>query len=145
MSTHYFWSIWCYFKWTENLFFFQKPENVTLQPYSKMDFKKSSIYTQYPMMTTRKQAFSNVCKCIIYMFSDTLLWDSKLSSGASCFHWSSLRCFYTESFCGEFNWLYIIWKGTYLSIYGVLSGLSLNVKTVILSNQHVAPAPYFLV
>jgi hypothetical protein len=26
------------------------------------------------------------------MFSDPLLWDSKLSSGASCIHWSSLRC-----------------------------------------------------
>ena len=44
----------------------------------------------------RKQVFRNVFLKIPYLhkFSDPLLWDSKLSSGASCFHWSSLRCFY---------------------------------------------------
>ena len=30
----------------------------------------------------------------LHKYSDPLLWDVKLSSGASCFHWSSLRCFY---------------------------------------------------
>jgi hypothetical protein len=49
---------------------------------------------------------------IIHKYSDPLQWDSKLSSGASCFHWSSLRCFYNlESSCGKSNWLDMIWKG----------------------------------
>ena len=42
------------------------------------------------------------------------------SSGASCFHWLCLRCFYNlivfTTTCGKFNWLDMIWKGTNLSI-----------------------------
>ena len=30
----------------------------------------------------------------LHKYTDPLLWDSKLSSGASCIHRSSLRCFY---------------------------------------------------
>ena len=51
----------------------------------------SAIGTQYPIMTKQKQVFRNFCNKKI---KDALLWDSKLSSGASCFHWSSLKCFY---------------------------------------------------
>ena len=60
--------------------------------------------------------FANVLKkYLIYLhkYSDLMLWDSKLSSGASCFHWSSLRL---ESTCGKFNWLDIIWKSTQLTV-----------------------------
>ena len=50
-----------------------------------------------------KTVFLNLCKRItnlkteipyLHNYSSPLLWDSKLSSGASCFHWSSLRWFY---------------------------------------------------
>jgi hypothetical protein len=67
----------------------------------KNNFFTSSIHNT-PIMTKRKQVFRNCCKCIkkqknipyLHKDSDPLLWDSKLSSGASCFQWSSLRCFY---------------------------------------------------
>ena len=57
-------------------------------------------------MTMQKQVYRIFCKCInkqitdiayLNKHSDPLLWDSKLSSGASCFHWSSLRCFYKNT------------------------------------------------
>ena len=40
--------------------------------------------------------YKKIKKQIPYLnkYSDPLLWDSKLSSGASCFDWSLLRCFY---------------------------------------------------
>ena len=58
-----------------------------------------------------KTEISYLHKC-----SDPLLWDWKLSSGASCFHWSSLRCYYNlKSTCGKFNWLDMIWKGTHVT------------------------------
>jgi hypothetical protein len=64
-----------------------------------------------------KQVFS----CITndwHKYSDPLLWDLKLSSGASCFHWSSMRCYYNliGVHLWKFNWLDMIWKGTHLSI-----------------------------
>ena len=40
------------------------------------------------------QMYSKLEIPYLHKHSDTLLWDSNLSSGASCFHWSSLRCFY---------------------------------------------------
>jgi hypothetical protein len=68
--------------------------HILLQPYSKCVkiYILSAIYTQYPIMTKRTQVFRNVCKRV--KNSDPLLGDSKLNSGASSFHWSSLRCFY---------------------------------------------------
>ena len=90
------------------------PDFVTLQPYSKIDLKKnvsSSIYSQYPIMT--KHIFANVWKIktetsYLHKYSDPLLWDSKLSSGASCFHWSSLRCFY--NLIWVHLWLIQLWR-----------------------------------
>ena len=35
------------------------------------------------------------CTLVLHKYSVPLLLDWKLSSGVSCFHWSSLRCFYT--------------------------------------------------
>ena len=69
-----------------------------------------SRYMQYPIMTMWKQVLRNVCKCIknkkqkflIYMYSDPLLWDSKLSSGASCFH-LDFSSTWLESTCGTFG------------------------------------------
>ena len=56
--------------------------------------------TQYPRMTKQKHVFEKCLQKIktkipyLCKYSDPFLWDSKLSSGASCFHWSSLRSFY---------------------------------------------------
>ena len=56
----------------------------------------------------------------LHKYSDPLLWDLKLSSGASCFHWS-LRCFY--NFIGVHLWyiqlIGMIWKGTHPGLYKV--------------------------
>ena len=79
-----------------------------LQPYSKMDLKKintcpSSIYTQYPHHDKEKTVFQKMLQkniqnyTYLHKYSDPLIWDSKLSSGTSCFHWPSLRCFYNLS------------------------------------------------
>ena len=52
-----------------------------------------------------------------HKYSDPLLRDSKLSSGASSFHWSSLRCFYNlESTCGILYLLDMIWNGTFVDL-----------------------------
>jgi hypothetical protein len=90
------------------------------------------------------------CKCIkskteipyLHKYSDPLLWDSKLISGASCFHWSSLRCyFWLESTCGKFNWLDMIWKGTHLCqrlhVYGCVYIPTLQYNHCMLQYEHL--------
>ena len=47
----------------------------------------------------KKNPWMNKSRCVrsfdwFWKYSDSLLWDWKLTSGASCFHWPSLRCFY---------------------------------------------------
>ena len=91
------------------------PHFVTLQPYSY----SWKIYPQYPITTKLKQGLNFFCNCIImpylHEYSDPSLWDSKLSSGASCFLWNVSKT-WLESTCGKFNWLDMICKGTPLSI-----------------------------
>ena len=53
-------------------------------------FVPSLIYTQYPIMTRQLQVFRNVCKSIQTLCDETRI------SGAFCFRWSSLRCFYNS-------------------------------------------------
>ena len=57
----------------------------------------SSICTQYPIMSKQKRVCILFEKCTTkykHNYSEPLLWDTKLGSGASCFHWSSLICFH---------------------------------------------------
>ena len=42
----------------------------------------------------RSLDFCPILNTYLHTYLDPLLWYSKLSSGASCFHWSSLRFFY---------------------------------------------------
>ena len=67
------------------------PHVAMLHLYFKMYhilFFSSKFYTQYPIMITH---------IFVLKYSDPFLWHSKLGSGASCYHWSSLRC------CGKKN------------------------------------------
>lgn len=52
------------------------------------------------------------------------LWHSEPSSGAACFYWTSIRCFYRglESTCGKFIGYDMIWKGTHMSMLGLIVG-----------------------
>ena len=66
-------------------------------------FVFSISHTQYPIMTKQKRFKRIFCKRVkikslneishVHKYSHPLLWHWKLSSSASRFHWSSLKCF----------------------------------------------------
>ena len=88
-------------------------------------YKSSSIYTQYPIMTKWKQVFRNVCKCVkntkqkylIYVSIQTLCYETRNWAQVhpvSIDHPWEVSTTWLESTCGKFNWLDMIWKGTYI-------------------------------
>ena len=71
------------------------------------------LHTRYPpILINWKKVLGIFCKAIkikslqkeshVHKYLQPLPWHSKLSSGASCFHWSSLRCFY--NLIGVYLW-----------------------------------------
>ena len=69
---------------------------VTAQLPSKIDEGKNDFIHLHtlPHKDKAKQVFRHFCKCkeryLIYLSILTLCYETQLSSGASCFHWSSL-------------------------------------------------------
>jgi hypothetical protein len=81
----------------------------------------SSIYTQYAIMTKRKQIFRFVCehnKLFIYISIRTLCYETQnwgQVHPVSIDHPWDVSTTWLLSTC-KFNWLDMIWKGTHLSI-----------------------------
>jgi hypothetical protein len=107
------------------------PHFVELQPYSTMDKLNkniSAMYTQCSITTKWKQVFTHFCKCIkiknkqkylIYISIQTLCYETRNWAQVhpvSIDHPWDVSTTWLESNCGKFNWLYMIWKGTHLSI-----------------------------
>ena len=106
------------------------PHFVKLQPYSKMDLKKTNstaMYTQYPMMTKWKQVFRIFCIFIIFLKQKFLIYISIQLLRYDTQNWAQVHpvsidhpwdasTIWLNSTCGKFNWLDMIWKGTHLSI-----------------------------
>ena len=96
-----------------------------LQPYSNKDSMfSSSIYTQYPIMTTWTQVIRNVCtfiqnKYLLYISVQSLCYETPNWApvhSVSIDHPWDVSTTWLESTCGKFNWLDRAWEALHWRI-----------------------------